>query len=177
MDQYFIQQKYRLSAEMHLAVCYIAQDHVFRGFVQCRTLKAIRRRRLVDKDNELTSLGWTYYLELTEAGPCPTNGLKGYRAKDPQLLYLNAQQRLEAVAKANAESGQQQSLVKAGVIAKVKYGGRQITLDDGTRWEVDDVDCRTADIWMEMDRVVIVDGEMFKPDESKRVGVEEDSHD
>jgi hypothetical protein len=26
LDQYFIQQKYRLSAEMNLAVCYIAQD-------------------------------------------------------------------------------------------------------------------------------------------------------
>ena len=77
----------------------------------------------------------------------------------------------------NAVHGQQQSLVKAGVIARVKYGGRQITLDDGTRWEVDDADCRTADSWMEMDRVVIVDGEMFKLDESKRVGVEEDSHD
>lgn len=71
---------------MFLAICYIAQDHVFRGYVHGRTHKAIRRRRLVDDENEPTSLGWTCYLELTGAGPCPTNGVEGYKAKDPQLV-------------------------------------------------------------------------------------------
>jgi hypothetical protein len=129
---------------------------------------------LTDNENELTLLGWTCYLELTDAGPCPTNEVGGYKAKDPKQLYAKAQPRLEEIAKASAGRERKELLVKVSSIARVKFGGRQITLDDGTRWEVDDVDCRTADGWTEMDRVVIVDGEMFKLDDLKKVSVEQE---
>lgn len=67
-----------------------------------------------------------------------------------------------------------QSENKSGEIDAIKYDGRLIVLDDGSRWEVDETDAYTSDMWSEMDRVVIIDNEMFKLDDSEKVSVEQE---
>ena len=64
---------------------------------------------------------------------------------------------------------------RCGEIDAIKYDGRLIVLDDGSRWEVDETDSFTSDLWSEMDRVVIIDGEMFKLDDFEKVSVEEEA--
>jgi len=59
-------------------------------------------------------------------------------------------------------------------IEDIKYDGRLIILDDGTRWEVDSVDAYIANMWSPMDKVVIIDDEMFKLDETEKVSVQEE---
>lgn len=59
-------------------------------------------------------------------------------------------------------------------IQDIKYDGRLIVLDDGTRWEVDSVDASTAELWSAHDKVIVKDGEMFKLDDSEKVTVEEE---
>lgn len=59
-------------------------------------------------------------------------------------------------------------------IDEIKYDGRVVILDDGTRWEVDAVDTVTADMWMPGDRVVVIDDEMYKLDDSERVTVQQE---
>ena len=49
-----------------------------------------------------------------------------------------------------------------------------IVHDDGTRWEVDRVDASTADMWSSTDKVVVIDGEMFKLDDREKVEVQQD---
>ncbi len=61
-----------------------------------------------------------------------------------------------------------------GNIENVKYNGRLIILDDDTRWEVDELDASTAEMWDTMDRVVIIDNEMFKLDDLEKVSVQQD---
>lgn len=62
-----------------------------------------------------------------------------------------------------------------GDIDEVKYDGRLIILTDGSRWEVDAGDEATADLWGPMDRVVVIDGDMYRLDDSERVGVVEET--
>lgn len=59
-------------------------------------------------------------------------------------------------------------------IEEIKYDGRLIKLDDGTRWEVDEFDADTAEMWSPFDKVVIIDGEMYKLDDTEKVTVDED---
>ena len=59
-------------------------------------------------------------------------------------------------------------------IEDIKYDGRLVILDDGTRWEVDALDAVTADMWSPMDKVVVIDDEMFKLDEFEKVAVQQD---
>ena len=59
-------------------------------------------------------------------------------------------------------------------IEDIKYDGRLIVLDDGTRWEVDAVDAITADMWLTSDKVVVIDSEMFKLDELEKVSVQQE---
>lgn len=59
-------------------------------------------------------------------------------------------------------------------IRDVKYDGRLIILDDGTRWEVDDTDSATAEDWSSGDKVVIIDNAMYKLDDMEKVDVEEE---
>ncbi|MCB9833051.1 MAG: hypothetical protein H6807_11320 [Planctomycetes bacterium] len=59
-----------------------------------------------------------------------------------------------------------------GEIEKIKYAGRLIVLDDGSRFEVDDLDADTADGWLAGDRVVVIEDEMFRLDELEKVSVE-----
>lgn len=60
-----------------------------------------------------------------------------------------------------------------GSIEDINCEGRLIRLDDGTRWEVDGTDASTADLWSPLDRVVVIDDEMFKLDDLEKVAVRE----
>jgi hypothetical protein len=56
-------------------------------------------------------------------------------------------------------------------IEEVKYDGRLIILDDGSRWEVESFDSSTADMWGAMDKVVVIDDEMYKLEDLEKVSV------
>jgi hypothetical protein len=59
-------------------------------------------------------------------------------------------------------------------IETVKYNGRLVILADGTRWEVDELDAGTADIWQAGQRVVVIDEEMYLLDDLAKVSVEQE---
>lgn len=61
-----------------------------------------------------------------------------------------------------------------GEIAEIKYDGRLIVLEDGTRWEVDSVDASTSEFWNEFSKVVIIDGEMYNIEDAEKVTVQEE---
>lgn len=61
---------------------------------------------------------------------------------------------------------------KVGDIHEIKYEGRVVVLDDGSRWEVESYDASTVDFWGEFTKVAIIDDEMYRLDES--VSVSED---
>ncbi len=52
-------------------------------------------------------------------------------------------------------------------IQDTKYDGRLIILDDGTRWKVDRTDATATELWNYLDKVVVIDDEMFKLDDSE----------
>ena len=54
-------------------------------------------------------------------------------------------------------------------ITDIKYDGKLIILEDGTRWEVDTIDTTTAEMWSPMDKVVVIENEMFKLDDMEKV--------
>ena len=58
---------------------------------------------------------------------------------------------------------------KVGDIHEIKYDGRVVILDDGSRWEVE---LSTIDFWGEFTNVAIIDDEMYRLEES--VSVTED---
>jgi hypothetical protein len=59
-------------------------------------------------------------------------------------------------------------------IEDIKYDGRLIVLDDGTRWEVDSGDTGIAELWSAFDKVAVIDDEMFKLSDAEKVSVEEE---
>lgn len=59
-----------------------------------------------------------------------------------------------------------------GTISQIKYDGHLVVLDDGSRWEVDEVDSFTSGMWMDGDQVVVVNGEMFNLSDSEGVSVD-----
>lgn len=61
-----------------------------------------------------------------------------------------------------------------GDIVDIKYDAKVIVLDDGSSWVVDDLDKYTAELWTEYEKVVVIDDEMYKLDESEKVMVSED---
>lgn len=60
-------------------------------------------------------------------------------------------------------------------IEEIKYDGRLVILDDGSRWEVVSYDASTADLWNTLDKVVIIDGDMYNIEDCEHVGVKEES--
>jgi hypothetical protein len=62
---------------------------------------------------------------------------------------------------------------KDSFIDSIKFDGRLIVLQDGSKWEVDSSDAYTADSWTTGDRVVVIDGEMFLLENTEKVDVEE----
>jgi hypothetical protein len=56
-------------------------------------------------------------------------------------------------------------------IKAIKYGGRLVILEDGSRWEVDELDEATAELWEVGGQVVVLDGEMSFLDDAEKVSV------
>lgn len=96
LSQYEIARKHNLSVEMYMAVCLIAQEQESKGIIHGRTISALRRRRLLDSDRQLTQSGWDFYLEFTAAGLCMTAQIEGMQSRNPQILYERAKPRLLA---------------------------------------------------------------------------------
>jgi hypothetical protein len=61
-----------------------------------------------------------------------------------------------------------------GDIDSIKYDGKLILLDDGSRWEVDSLDADTANFWSELDKVVVIDDVMYCIEDSEQVSVQQD---
>jgi len=61
---------------------------------------------------------------------------------------------------------------KIAKIEKIKYDGKLIILDDGSRYESEDE--YTSDMWFEGDKVLVDNGEMYKLDDLEMINVEED---
>ena len=59
-------------------------------------------------------------------------------------------------------------------IEEIKYGGRLIVLEDGSRWAVDELDIATAESWTMLDKVVVIDGSIWRLDDLERVEAEEE---
>lgn len=59
-------------------------------------------------------------------------------------------------------------------IEEIKHGGRLIVLSDDSRWEVDELDASTAELWSPLDKVVVIDDEMWKLDDFEKVAAMEE---
>ncbi len=57
-------------------------------------------------------------------------------------------------------------------IDSIKFDGRLIILEDGSKWEVDSSDAYTADSWTPGDRVVVIDDVMFLIENAEKVDVQ-----
>jgi hypothetical protein len=62
-----------------------------------------------------------------------------------------------------------------GDIQDIKYEGHVIILDDNSRWAVDETDVSTAEFWSTFDKVVVIDGIMYRLDDAEQVTVERES--
>ena len=60
-----------------------------------------------------------------------------------------------------------------GNIQEIKYGGRVVILDDGSRWEVDEYDAITVELWGIFEKVIVIDNEMYHLD--KKISVQKDN--
>ncbi|MGQ9351426.1 hypothetical protein [Mycolicibacterium gilvum] len=60
-------------------------------------------------------------------------------------------------------------------IDQIKYDGRLIVLDDGSRWEVNSMDTDTADMWSPVTKVIVIDDVMYNLDDAEHVDVTEES--
>lgn len=56
-------------------------------------------------------------------------------------------------------------------IESVEGNGKIIKLEDGSLWQVDDVDIVTTSIWLPISEVVVCDGKMINIDDDESVGV------
>lgn len=59
-------------------------------------------------------------------------------------------------------------------IESIKYDGKLVVLADGSRWEVADVDQDTASMWNELDKIAVIDGEMYNLEDCEKAEVTED---
>lgn len=99
------------------------------------------------------------------------------------LEQLMSAEELQATGSISLTADQQEALLNWGMrmyqlgqhvvadIEEVKYDGRLVILDDGSRWEVDSFDSSTAEMWGPMERVVVIDDEMYKLDDLEKVSV------
>ncbi|MFN8578957.1 MAG: hypothetical protein U0354_19185 [Candidatus Sericytochromatia bacterium] len=60
-------------------------------------------------------------------------------------------------------------------IDEIKYSGRLIILNDGSRWEVDEIDSGTSEYWDSFQKVVVIDDEMYLLENCEKVSVQEDN--
>lgn len=65
------------------------------------------------------------------------------------------------------------SAPKVDDIEEVEFDGKLITLQDGSKWKVEDYDAGTSDMWSYLDKIVIYEDEMYKLDDLEKVTVSE----
>lgn len=59
-------------------------------------------------------------------------------------------------------------------IDEVKYDGRLVILENGSRWQVESYDADTVDLWSPVATVLVHDGVMYNLDDAEHVDVTED---
>jgi len=59
-------------------------------------------------------------------------------------------------------------------IDEIKYEGRLVILDDGSRWEVNSLDIGTVDLWTPFTKVAVHDGVMYNLDDAEKAEVTEE---
>ncbi|GJJ23462.1 MULTISPECIES: hypothetical protein [Mycolicibacterium] len=59
-------------------------------------------------------------------------------------------------------------------IDRIKFDGRLVILDDGSRWEVDSLDAATVDLWSPGTKVAIIDDVMYNLDDAEHADVSEE---
>jgi len=103
-----------------------------------------------------------------------------------ELKQLMTQEEAESIGIENMSKHVQESLLNWGMrmfalgqhhigeIEEVKYDGRLIILNDGSRWEVDELDAGTADLWSFLDKVIVIDDEMYNLEGTEKVTVQEE---
>lgn len=70
------------------------------------------------------------------------------------------------------QSARRQGSCESGLsITSVEGDGKIIKLDDGSAWEVDDVDTVDTALWLTADNVVVCEGKMINTDENESAGV------
>lgn len=99
------------------------------------------------------------------------------------LQQLMTPEELKATGSVSLTAEQQEALLRWGMrmyqlgqhvvadIEEIKYDGRLVILDDGSRWEVDSFDSSTAEMWGPMEKVVVIDDEMYNLDDLEKVSV------
>jgi hypothetical protein len=59
-------------------------------------------------------------------------------------------------------------------IVEIKYEGRLVVLNDGSRWEVDSLDSGTVDLWGPFTKVAVIDGVMYNLEDGGNAEVTEE---
>jgi hypothetical protein len=59
-------------------------------------------------------------------------------------------------------------------IDEIKYDGRLIVLDDGSRWEVSSLDVNDVDLWSAYGKVVVLDDVMYRLEDAEHADVTEE---
>lgn len=103
-----------------------------------------------------------------------------------EIEELMSSEEIELLGVSNMTAEQKQCLVdysfktyalgrhSVGDIEAIKYDGKLVILDDGSRWVVDDLDRDIVEFWGEFEKVVVIEGEMYKLDDSEKATVEPD---
>ena len=91
-------------------------------------------------------------------------------ATGADLLTTSQQQELSAWGMKMFTLGEH----RVSEIEEIKYGGRLIILQDGSRWEVSELDTSTAESWSMLDKVVIIDDSIWRLDDIERGEAEEE---
>ncbi|KUI09907.1 hypothetical protein AU190_05700 [Mycolicibacterium acapulense] len=60
-------------------------------------------------------------------------------------------------------------------IDEIKYDGRLVILDDGSRWEVSSLDVTDVDLWSPYGKVVVLDDVMYRLEDAEHADVTEES--
>ena len=60
-------------------------------------------------------------------------------------------------------------------IEEIKYDGRLIILDDGSRWEVSSLDVDDVDLWSPDGKVVVLDDVMYRLEDAEHADVTEET--
>jgi hypothetical protein len=61
-----------------------------------------------------------------------------------------------------------------GDIDEIKYDGRLVILDDGSRWEVDSIYVDDVDLWSAYCKVVVLDDVMYRLEDADHADVTEE---